>query len=169
MSSVRLCGVNGCSHLPNHQGPHEHDADEWPASEHALYMPPWSDHFAGAGAVEYGPRTASAYQRRLLDYDQEGRGNIGSPSLWDRELAGNQVRMATSSVERKDADVFERRIGVLASSMPRRELEAAAMFWRDRMSVGRIAAVMGVARPTVRTWISRTRERLVVAREQLQA
>lgn len=157
-----LCGVNGCSFSSTHQGAHEYEAGEWSASEHAMYMPPWADHPPGCGAVEYGPRTASAYARKLVEYDHEHRGAIGSASLWDRELAAaHHVQMPAGQVERKDGELFERRFPVLAAELPRRELEAASMFWRDRVSVGRIAKAMGVATATVRTWISRTRERLL--------
>lgn len=137
------------------------NAAEWPASEHAMFLPPWREHFASSAPVEYGPRTALAYQRRIHEHENERRGAIDSGSLYDVELeAESSKRMPARNVERHDAERFEARIGVLAPTLPKRELQAAVHFWRDGLSVSRIATSMQVAKATVRTWIKRVRDRL---------
>ncbi len=130
------------------------DALEWSAAEHAIFYPPWSEQ-----GLMYGPMTASEYTRVMHEHGNERYGAVCSASLWD-PAEERPKRVRPSSVPRKDADLFERRIPVLLASIPRRELQAATFFWMARKSFGVIARTMGVTRATVRTWISRTRARM---------
>lgn len=121
-----------------------------------IYHPPYSEF----GAT-YGPRTAGAAHRELVEFATEHYGAVGSPATWDASESPHGVaRLAKREAPRKDADVFEARIAVLASSMGKRQLGCAMLFWRSRMSVARIAAHMGVKPSTVVEWIKRTREAL---------
>lgn len=119
-----------------------------------MFAPPWQDR-----GLRYGPLTPSGYDRLLTEYSTERFGAVNSASLWDpSEELPRRARVAV--IERKDADLFERRIPVLQVEIPQREMQAAALFWMARASFGIIARHMGVTRATVRTWISRTRARL---------
>lgn len=134
--------------------PMKPDDPEWSAAEHAIFYPPWTDH-----GLMYGPCTASEYTRVVYEHRNERYGAVCTDALWD-PAEEKPRRVRPSTVPRKDADLFERRIPVLIASMPRRELQAATFFWMARKSFGVIARTMGVTRATVRTWISRTRARM---------
>jgi hypothetical protein len=137
------------------------DSDNWAPSEHALYLPPWREALPGVGlSPSYGPQTQGAYQRVCDEYQNEARGAIGSPALWDREQAAVNRWREAGPLERKDSALYDARITVIAQYMPPRELECATLFWRQRMSVGSIARNMGVEQATVRTWVERTRGRM---------
>lgn len=129
---------------------------EWSAALNMIYQPPYAEF-----GVSYGPRTAGAAHREMQEFVTERYGAIGSPAQWDAsEEPAAVARDAKREAPRKDARVFELRIATLQHDMPMRELECAMLFWRSRMSVGRIASHLGVKQPTVREWIRRTRERL---------
>jgi hypothetical protein len=111
-----------------------------------IYQPPYSEFGA-----EYGPRTAGAAHRALLEFETVRYGAVGSPAQWDEHEEPRAVaRAAQREAPRKDAPVFEARIGALAASLPKRELECSMLFWRSRMSVGRIAGYMRVKESTMR-------------------
>lgn len=121
-----------------------------------IYQPPYTEFGAW-----YGPRTAGAAHRELMEFETVRYGAVGSPAQWDSSEEPRAVaRAAQQEAPRKDAPTFERRIGVLAPTMPARELGCAMLFWRSRMSIGRIARHLGVKDSTVREWIKRTRGRL---------
>lgn len=127
---------------------------EWSAAMAMIYQPPYSEF-----GVQYGPRTAGAAHRERVEFSTERFGAIGSPATWDvTEEPRGVARLAKQEAPRKDADVFEARIVSLASGIGKRQLACAMLFWRSRMSVGRIAKHMGVKESTVREWIKRTRE-----------
>ncbi len=128
---------------------------EWAAAMNMIYASPYREHGAW-----YGPRTAGAAHRVLEEYETERYGAINSQALYDyREDAHAAKRVATRDAPRYDALRFESRITALCHSMGERELQCAMLFWRSRMSYGRIAAEMGVKESTVREWVRRTRER----------
>lgn len=129
---------------------------EWSAALAMIYHPPYAEF----GAT-YGPRTAGAAHRELVEFATEHYGAVGSPATWDAtEEPRGVARQAKREAPRKDADTFEARIVVLAPNMGKRQLGCAMLFWRSRMSVTRIATHMGVKVSTVREWIKRTRESL---------
>jgi len=132
----------------------------WSVAVNMIYQPPYSEFGA-----EYGPRTAGAAHRALVEFETVRYGAIGSPAQWDEHEEPRAIaRAAQREAPRKDADVFETRIPWVAPTVPKRELECAMLFWRSRMSVGRIAGHMRVKESTVREWIRRTRDRLGSAR-----
>lgn len=130
------------------------EADEWPAAEHAIYQPPYTEY-----GVMYGPRTEGAANRERRIYECERYGAIDSAALYDHSQEHSPSRIARE-VQRYDAELFEARIPSMAASMAKRERECAMLFWRSRASVGTIARVMGVSPHTVRQWIHDTRKRL---------
>lgn len=129
---------------------------EWDASLNVIFAPPWREY-----GVMYGPRTQGAAHREMVEFHTEHYGSVGSSATWDaHEDPAGVVRLTRRETPRKDADVFEARIGVMEGRMPKRQRQAAVYFWRSRMSVGRIATAMGVRETTVKEWIRRTRELL---------
>lgn len=139
------------------------DAASWPAAEHAILHAPWRQRLpSGELGPEYGPRTPGALHRAVEIFRCETRGGIGSESLWDAEEAarssGRAPATCVSEVVRADAAEMVLWLEAAGHRLPERQLQAASMAWRDRMSIGRIAKAMQVAGSTVREWIRRTRE-----------
>lgn len=129
---------------------------EWSAALAMIYHPPYAEFGA-----QYGPRTAGAAHRELVEFCTERFGAVGSPATWDAtEEPRGVARAAKQEAPRKDAGIFEARIAMLAPAMAKRQLAASMLFWRSRMSVGRICKHMGVKESTVREWIQRTRKDL---------
>ncbi len=168
---------SGSPYLPPYST--EREGDDWPASEHALYMPPWREALGKELGPEYGPRTQGAFDRQVTSFEQSTAGG----GLWDPEEAERmnmtaeqqQARNARREEERHDAEKMRRfveryrdqvhhegRIKPLADVpqadrgtrrappvLSNREVEVYVMFYVDRMSKGAIGRHLGTSKQTV--------------------
>ncbi len=135
------------------------DADSW-CSEMA-YLPPWRERLPdGSLGPSYGPPSLSAYEKSLTEFQV----TTAAGGLWDPVEAALSRPTRGRAEQRHDTDVIEQWLRVSSHRLPRRELEVAVMYWRDKQSIGRVARRLCLAPNTVAGYVGRLRRRLGTSR-----
>jgi hypothetical protein len=144
----------------------EAEDTDWSPADHALYLAPWRDQLVdGSLGPWHGPTTESRYNEQVRRFEDECRGGIGSPSLWDQQeferlhSTRSSTKKATRAALRADHDVIARMVRRQGDELPRRELEVYYAYWRDALSVKQAATRLGVQEQTVEGWIKALRKR----------
>jgi DNA-binding CsgD family transcriptional regulator len=148
-----------------------------------IYLPQWRarvGHVDKWGNVKLGPKygpSLSNFEREITKHNE----STGGGGLWDPEEASKRhecISLVTGEVtkEKQSADVLRYDSAEMdafvtrhSANIPPRELEVYFAYWRDGLSLGRVAAKLGMTKKYVGVVLLRLRNRMKSLRRSLLA